>query len=542
MIFLAAKRRDWAIKAFQRGLVYAPENVQLTIYLAQTFLDDGQADKALTLAESLIRQNPQGREAFDLLAQALISLKREKEILPRLETAAKQYPKNVPLQYALVDRYRAQGMSKEADALTNKLIDIQPDLQGFPNVFATLLKGKKTEELLRLLEKVAGRVGRVEAVDPQLRAILNDSDYTTKVLDAGIAMLSAKPAKLSEAGYAVLRRLATLGRQSDKTIDLIRMWLTRAADPQGYQELAYALAQAGKNEEAVKTVEELFQKYPNERNPSMLVLLAQLRLRSNQEGAAIAALREALKIDPRFMLATRLLAFSLSSQGKTDEALGLVREGLRNSPTDLELNGTYGGILTGAGRDAEAISFWKGLIEKYPNNDELVRIARSSLSVIYTNQGDFAKGEAELEILYAKNPDEPGVNNDLGYLYADQGKNLEKAEEMIRKAVAEESDNSAYLDSLGWVLFKRGKLKESLSFLEKAIQNLQSDDATIHDHLGQVYFELKDWEKAKSSWEKAEKIAAAAKPPDKKLSDIRKKLKSLEALKPKAGATAGVKP
>ena len=40
-----------------------------------------------------------------------------------------------------------------------------------------------------------------------------------------------------------------------------------------------------------------------------------------------------------------------------------------------------------------------------------------------------------------QDPNDPGVNNDLGYLYADQGKNLEKAEAMIRKAVQEEPDN-----------------------------------------------------------------------------------------------------
>ncbi len=40
-----------------------------------------------------------------------------------------------------------------------------------------------------------------------------------------------------------------------------------------------------------------------------------------------------------------------------------------------------------------------------------------------------------------QDPDDATVNNDLGYLYADQGKNLEKAEGMIRKALAEEPDN-----------------------------------------------------------------------------------------------------
>ena len=48
---------------------------------------------------------------------------------------------------------------------------------------------------------------------------------------------------------------------------------------------------------------------------------------------------------------------------------------------------------------------------------------RSGLSVIYVNRGDFAMGEAELEALLDREHDDAGVNNDLGYLYADQGKN-----------------------------------------------------------------------------------------------------------------------
>ena len=59
------------------------------------------------------------------------------------------------------------------------------------------------------------------------------------------------------------------------------------------------------------------------------------------------------------------------------------------------------------------------------------------------------KGEQVLEEVLAEDPDDPSVNNDLGYLYADQGKNLEKAEKMIRKAVEAEPDNDAYQDSMG---------------------------------------------------------------------------------------------
>ena len=125
--------------------------------------------------------------------------------------------------------------------------------------------------------------------------------------------------------------------------------------------------------------------------------------------------------------------------------------------------------------------------------------------VIYVNQGDYAKGEAELEALLEQHPDDPGVNNDLGYLYADQGKNLEKAEAMIRKAVQEEPENCAYLDSLGWVLFKRGKVKEALEPLEKAVELQQTErrarapDATILEHLGDVYFQLQEIDEGQGS-------------------------------------------
>ena len=143
-------------------------------------------------------------------------------------------------------------------------------------------------------------------------------------------------------------------------------------------------------------------------------------------------------------------------------------------------------------------------------------------------------------MLLQRNPDEPGPNNDLGYLYAEQGKNLEKAESMIRKALQEDPESFAYLDSLGWVLFKRGKVKEALEPLKKAAEQMKSEmerqgvgpDATILEHLGDVYFQLQQLDKAEDSWRQAAKAAAEAVPPDKRLAEIRKKIESLEKLGP----------
>jgi Tfp pilus assembly protein PilF len=143
---------------------------------------------------------------------------------------------------------------------------------------------------------------------------------------------------------------------------------------------------------------------------------------------------------------------------------------------------------------------------------------------------DYEKGEAELELLMAKHPDDPGLNNDLGYLYAEQGKDLEKAETMIRKALEDEPENSSYLDSLGWVLYKLDKIDEAAVQLEKAVKD-PNVDSTIFDHLGDAYFKLKRYDEALSAWTRAENLAARSSPPDKRLEPIRRKIEELKALK-----------
>ena len=115
----------------------------------------------------------------------------------------------------------------------------------------------------------------------------------------------------------------------------------------------------------------------------------------------------------------------------------------------------------------KAIPLFEQVIKRFPTETSIVRRCQFSLSNIYVEQGDLRKGEAVLEKVFAEDPENPSVNNDLGYLYADQGKKLKQAEQMIRKALKAEPKNSAYQDSMGWVLFKIGKLDEALEQLEQ---------------------------------------------------------------------------
>jgi tetratricopeptide (TPR) repeat protein len=84
-------------------------------------------------------------------------------------------------------------------------------------------------------------------------------------------------------------------------------------------------------------------------------------------------------------------------------------------------------------------------------------------------------------------PGDAAAANYLGYMWADRGENLDRALDLINRAVEADPENVAYLDSLGWVHFRRGDLDEAERWLRRAIE-LGGDvgDGTILCHLGEV--------------------------------------------------------
>ena len=91
-----------------------------------------------------------------------------------------------------------------------------------------------------------------------------------------------------------------------------------------------------------------------------------------------------------------------------------------------------------------------------------------TLSGYYTRLGQSAASEQMLQQVLKLDAAYPGANNDLGYAWAEQGRNLPEAEALVRKALQLEPENLSFLDSLGWVLYKRGKFAEAAGMLTRA--------------------------------------------------------------------------
>jgi tetratricopeptide (TPR) repeat protein len=166
---------------------------------------------------------------------------------------------------------------------------------------------------------------------------------------------------------------------------------------------------------------------------------------------------------------------------------------------------------------------------------------RFILSNIYTELNEIDKAANHLKALIALDPHSPLFNNNLGYIWADHDMNLEEAEKMIRHAIEEDrkqakllnpndaKENAGYLDSLGWVLFKQKKYKEAKEYLQQAVQDPdEGQHLEIYDHLGDVNMALGEKAEAVAAWKKGVEMAAPDKRDQQKKAQVEKKIKENE--------------
>jgi tetratricopeptide (TPR) repeat protein len=256
-------------------------------------------------------------------------------------------------------------------------------------------------------------------------------------------------------------------------------------------------------------------------------------------GAARRALTEALRMVPEEPQLLSRLALVEAADGKLDVAEELLRNALErlqgNPELEIETRLQLAGVCAQAGKWDKAIEQYRLAADTEGADAETIRLARMGLSNACVQNGDMAQGEKIMEEIYNEDPSDPGVNNDLGYLWADQGKNLEQAEKMIRLAVEAQPENPAYLDSLGWVLFKQGRLEEALVPLVKANADPDYQDSTLLEHQGDVHQALKQPAEAKAMWERALKVEQDA---SRSSEDVLKRLKEKLAA-PADPATSG---
>ena len=137
-------------------------------------------------------------------------------------------------------------------------------------------------------------------------------------------------------------------------------------------------------------------------------------------------------------------------------------------------------------------------ISHYPENAQLL----FEKAILLEKTGHHEQAMTTTEKVLQLQPNHPEALNFIGYSWADENKNLDRALEYIKRAVSQKPDNGFIHDSLGWVYYRLGDFDLARGELERAI-SLESRDPHIFDHLGDTYKALGQKDKALEAYTKA---------------------------------------
>ncbi len=158
-------------------------------------------------------------------------------------------------------------------------------------------------------------------------------------------------------------------------------------------------------------------------------------------------------------------------------------------------------LLRAHGKPKDAQRLLTAALETQPHDDEL----RYSRAMAAVDAADLRVALKDLRELLAAEPDDPLLQNALGYTLADAGRKLAEAESLLTAALAGAPDEAAVLDSFGWLKFRRGDALTARGYLERA--HKLDGDAEISAHLGEVLWTLGERDAARGIWAAARRRA-----------------------------------
>lgn len=510
-VFLVAEDYELARKAFEESARTTRKDREVLGYnLARIFVKQKQFEKALPELQKYLdaKISSKGRAPYVLLAEIFNSTNRKTELLPTVEKLAAEDLENDELHFFLADQLVEASRLDEAQKIYEDRLENAKSDAGYIGLIRVYRMRSQAEKLIDILGTALGKGANPLIVEAELELIGKDANLVKSLFEVGRKRLNDEQNDLDFAKSLILGQIAIQADDADAALEFYQAAITRQKRPSLslYRGIALFLLEKDRYSEGIEILQQAVEEPTFEaQKPTLLYLLSQAQELNGQTDSALSNIRQARSIDP-------------------ENAAWHYHEGW---------------IFAHSRQNEKAVETFNQIIDQYKGAEDkaIVRQAQFNLSAVYVQMGDFENGEKVLEVVFAEEPENISVNNDLGYLYADQGKKLEQAKSMIEKALKSEPENAAYLDSMGWVLYRLDQPKKALKFLKDAVKNRKSGDAVIHDHLGDCYAKLDENDKAIKHWKEALKQTQDAKYPDEKLvKALQEKLKKVgaEAAEPKS--------
>lgn len=493
--FLASQfaqyRQDWgnANKYVDRLIQLDPSNIDLQQRAMILAMQSGDSDRAIMLARKVL-----GEDSKNLLALLFIGVD---QIARQDYDGAIDTLEDMP-QNGIADFIRPILIAwSEAPA---KKIDLNALIAGGPlHAYHALLiadyMGTVAEPRKYFVNVVTGGGADIHTLEMMADVFARQGqiDLAEKIYDTLIE-------EYKEGPRGQRLKLLEAKRANPETAGGARLQTPSQGAAEAFYNMARILFQDQSDDSALVFTRIALHLDPDQDEAKLL--LARIMIKSERKQDAIEAYKSVGPESPAYLEAQRSAAELLEGLGETDQSIAFLEE-IYARDKDANALIQIGDVYRRADRHEEAIKAYNRAIDMLGgkiNADHWSVFYARGMS--YERTGNLPRAEEDLEAALEFRPNHPYLLNYLGYSWADQGKKLDKALELIAKAAKLKPEDGYIVDSLGWVYYKMGQFEEATVYLEKAVE-LVPYDPTINDHLGDAYWRVGRRHEARFQWQRA---------------------------------------
>jgi tetratricopeptide (TPR) repeat protein len=460
---LQAKQAERALTLLLRATGQADASGQVYARLGLVYSQLGKPDQAAAANRTAIRKSPGLLAGYHNLFLAYLSDKHPQEALNVLDEAARQSKPDADFLAGLAELYMGLGTQVPAQKAATKA-------------------------------KALGALNRATRLSPITRL------ERLKLAD-GFNLLG-EPEKAAQLYLEVLKQPPDLPLVEERVRANLTSIYLGSSDPQ----------------RAVEQLQAILREEPT--NPQAHYYLGRLALKDKKPAEAADHFSKTIMLSPEFESGYYFLALAQVDMDQGSKALATLDKARQKFAQNFDLEFYTGIAFSQQKAYAEALQHYVAaeVIAQATDPQQLSEGFYFQLGAACERKGDYTQAEKYFEKCLQLAPDSVEAMNYLGYMWAEHGEKLDKARELIEKALKAEPKNAAYLDSLAWVLFKLKQAQEALPYALKAAELSEKPDATVYDHIGDIYEALKQPEKAREAWRKSVSLEPNE--------EVRKKLES----------------
>jgi tetratricopeptide (TPR) repeat protein len=441
--------------------------------------------EASQIVNEVLKDNPKDDQAIALHSALQLESGDSNQIqtaINNLQSLVAKEPKNADLRYQLGRALLLKNQPSQARVQLEEAVQLWPDLLPPRLLLAQIYTGQRDyNRALQMADAVLQRdPNNLPARLTRTGALfsLGERDRAKQELQA---VLKASPTSV-DARYqlAAIDFTEKRYKQAEDTFQQLRRDFPN--DKRGVFGLTETYIAQNDFKDALQIVNDEIKKDPS-RNDLRLAL-ANILVRSQQYDQAIGQYQELSAKSPKDASLLLHIAEAYRLKGDTNAAIDNFKKASTLAPNDVTALVRLGMLLDGLGRKDEAKPYYERALRVEPDNG----VALNNLAYIKAEEGsDLDQALAYAQRAKQRYPQEPNISDTLGWIYIK--KNLaDDAIRVYRDLLAKYPDNPTFRYHLAMALFQRGDRVTAKREGEQALQGSQSkeEQAKIRDLLTKI--------------------------------------------------------